>query len=134
MAFKISAGLLVLLLFLPRTSCLPLAQLLPINDVGWDPVWLSPSAWRDPPLGPISSSGEGIFPESSSPRSCPPTGDRSQPQRAARSTFSNKRRDGRPNSLDLTFHLLREFLQMAREEKMAQQARNNKILLHNLGK
>ncbi|XP_026553059.1 corticoliberin-like [Pseudonaja textilis] len=134
MAFKISAGLLVLLLFLPGTSCLPLAQLLPINDVVWEPAWLNPSTWRDPSLGPLPSSGAGIFPASSSPRSCPGTGDRSQPRRPARSAFSNQRRDSRPNSLDLTFHLLREFLKMAREEKMSQQARNNKILLHNLGK
>uniref|UniRef100_A0A3B3RS30 Corticotropin-releasing factor domain-containing protein n=1 Tax=Paramormyrops kingsleyae TaxID=1676925 RepID=A0A3B3RS30_9TELE len=40
----------------------------------------------------------------------------------------------KPNSLDLTFHLLREFLQTSRSEKMAQKARNNKKLLQAVGK
>ncbi|XP_063156105.1 corticoliberin-like [Candoia aspera] len=134
MAQMVSAASPLVLLFLPLTSCLPLAQLLPINDVGWEQVWLSSPAWRDPPLGPLPSSEEGVFQESSSTRSCPPPGDRSQQQRAERAAFSSKRRDGRPNSLDLTFHLLREFLEMAREERLAQKARSNKILLHNIGK
>nr|XP_056701597.1 corticoliberin-like [Euleptes europaea] len=64
--------------------------------------------------------------------SCKPPG--TQQQRAGRSAPSSKRRDGRPNSLDLTFHLLREFLEMSREERLAQKARSNKILLHNIGK
>uniref|UniRef100_A0A8C4TQY5 Corticotropin-releasing factor domain-containing protein n=1 Tax=Erpetoichthys calabaricus TaxID=27687 RepID=A0A8C4TQY5_ERPCA len=46
----------------------------------------------------------------------------------------SKRREGKPNSLDLTFHLLREFLEMAKAEKMAQKALNNKKLLQSIGK
>ncbi|MGH0136145.1 UNVERIFIED_CONTAM: hypothetical protein FKN15_009785 [Acipenser sinensis] len=46
----------------------------------------------------------------------------------------SKRRDGKPNSLDLTFHLLREFLEMARAEKMAQKALSNKKLMQAVGK
>ncbi|XP_066558487.1 corticoliberin-2-like [Amia ocellicauda] len=41
---------------------------------------------------------------------------------------------GKPNSLDLTFHLLREFLEMAKAEKMAQKAMNNKKLMQAIGK
>ncbi|XP_015220241.1 corticoliberin-like [Lepisosteus oculatus] len=41
---------------------------------------------------------------------------------------------GKPNSLDLTFHLLREFLEMAKAEKMAQKAMSNKKLMQAIGK
>ncbi|KAM8798044.1 corticoliberin-like [Eudromia elegans] len=45
-----------------------------------------------------------------------------------------RRREGRPNSLDLTFHLLREFLDMSREERLARKALTNKLLLQSIGK
>uniref|UniRef100_A0A8B9VL13 Corticotropin-releasing factor domain-containing protein n=1 Tax=Anas zonorhyncha TaxID=75864 RepID=A0A8B9VL13_9AVES len=47
---------------------------------------------------------------------------------------AGKRREGKPNSLDLTFHLLREFLEMSREERLAQKALSNKLLLQSIGK
>ncbi|XP_056090544.1 corticoliberin-2 [Rhinichthys klamathensis goyatoka] len=39
-----------------------------------------------------------------------------------------------PISLDLTFHLLREVLQMARAEQLAQRASNNRKMMDDLGK
>uniref|UniRef100_A0A8C3GVT8 Uncharacterized protein n=1 Tax=Corvus moneduloides TaxID=1196302 RepID=A0A8C3GVT8_CORMO len=54
--------------------------------------------------------------------------------RARRGLQTGKRRDGKPNSLDLTFHLLREFLEMSREERLAQKALSNKLLLQSIGK
>ncbi|XP_076132955.1 corticoliberin-like [Alosa pseudoharengus] len=41
---------------------------------------------------------------------------------------------GKPTSLDLTFHLLRELMETSRSEKMSQKAQMNKKLLHTLGK
>lgn len=45
-----------------------------------------------------------------------------------------KRSDEAPLSLDLTFHLLREVLEMARAEQMVQQANNNRIMMEAFGK
>ncbi|XP_078275483.1 uncharacterized protein LOC144604707 [Rhinoraja longicauda] len=45
-----------------------------------------------------------------------------------------KRFHTKPNSLDLTFHLLREFLGMARAEKMAQKAKMNRLIMQSVGK
>ncbi|KAL2103283.1 hypothetical protein ACEWY4_000151 [Coilia grayii] len=41
---------------------------------------------------------------------------------------------GKPTSLDLTFHLLRELMETSRSEKMSQKAQMNKKLLQTLGK
>lgn len=41
---------------------------------------------------------------------------------------------GKPTSLDLTFHLLRELMETSRSEKMSQKTRMNKKLLQALGK
>lgn len=45
-----------------------------------------------------------------------------------------KRSDEPPLSLDLTFHLLREVLEMARAEQMAQQAHTNRRMMDSFGK
>ncbi|XP_029448563.1 corticoliberin [Rhinatrema bivittatum] len=45
-----------------------------------------------------------------------------------------KRGEEPPISLDLTFHLLREFLEMARAEQIAQQAHSNRKLMDIIGK
>lgn len=45
-----------------------------------------------------------------------------------------KRSDEPPISLDLTFHLLREVLEMARAEQMAQQADSNRKMMDTFGK
>lgn len=45
-----------------------------------------------------------------------------------------KRSDEPPLSLDLTFHLLREVLEMARAEQMAQQADTNRKMMDMFGK
>ncbi|XP_026219022.1 corticoliberin-like [Anabas testudineus] len=45
-----------------------------------------------------------------------------------------KRSDEPPISLDLTFHLLREVLEMARAEQIAQQADSNRKLMDDFGK
>lgn len=45
-----------------------------------------------------------------------------------------RRRDEPPISLDLTFHLLREVLEMARAEQIAQQASNNRKMMDFFGK
>ncbi|XP_006009185.1 corticoliberin [Latimeria chalumnae] len=45
-----------------------------------------------------------------------------------------KRAEETPISLDLTFHLLREVLEMARAEQLAQQAHSNRKLMDMIGK
>ncbi|KAJ4918504.1 hypothetical protein JOQ06_026056 [Pogonophryne albipinna] len=45
-----------------------------------------------------------------------------------------KRSEEPPLSLDLTFHLLREVLQMARNERLNQQATSNRALMDSFGK
>lgn len=45
-----------------------------------------------------------------------------------------KRSDDPPISLDLTFHLLREVLEMARAEQLAQQADTNRRMMETFGK
>ncbi|XP_023701266.1 corticoliberin-like [Paramormyrops kingsleyae] len=45
-----------------------------------------------------------------------------------------KRSDEAPISLDLTFHLLREVLEMARAEQLAQQAHSNRKMMDIFGK
>ncbi|XP_043114239.1 corticoliberin-1 [Puntigrus tetrazona] len=45
-----------------------------------------------------------------------------------------RRSEDPPISLDLTFHLLREVLQMARAEQLAQRASNNRKIMDDLGK
>lgn len=45
-----------------------------------------------------------------------------------------RRGDEPPISLDLTFHLLREVLEMARAEQLAQQASNNRKMMDFFGK
>lgn len=45
-----------------------------------------------------------------------------------------KRTEDSPISLDLTFHLLREVLEMARAEKLAQQAHSNRKMMDIFGK
>lgn len=59
-----------------------------------------------------------------------------QPQTAhrLRDEEKEKRSDEPPISLDLTFHLLREVLEMARAEQMAQQADSNRKLMDDFGK
>ncbi|XP_069744129.1 urocortin-like [Narcine bancroftii] len=49
-------------------------------------------------------------------------------------THRYKRFNAKPNSLDLTFHLLREFLGMAKAEKMAQKAESNRRIMESIGK
>uniref|UniRef100_A0A8D2IZ97 Corticotropin releasing hormone n=1 Tax=Varanus komodoensis TaxID=61221 RepID=A0A8D2IZ97_VARKO len=47
---------------------------------------------------------------------------------------AEKRSEEPPISLDLTFHLLREVLEMARAEQLAQQAHSNRKLMEIIGK
>ncbi|NUD73917.1 hypothetical protein HUC10_23185, partial [Escherichia coli] len=50
-------------------------------------------------------------------------------------TLERQRRSEEPPiSLDLTFHLLREVLEMARAEQLAQQAHSNRKLMEIIGK
>ncbi|CAI9564699.1 unnamed protein product [Staurois parvus] len=49
-------------------------------------------------------------------------------------TERGKRSEEPPISLDLTFHLLREVLEMARAEQIAQQAHSNRKLMDIIGK
>ncbi|CAL8277633.1 unnamed protein product [Lota lota] len=50
------------------------------------------------------------------------------------SAEKEKRSDDPPISLDLTFHLLREVLEMARAEQLAQQANDNRKMMDIFGK
>lgn len=52
----------------------------------------------------------------------------------ARAEQVEKRSDESPISLDLTFHLLREVLEMARAEQLAQQADTNRHMMDTFGK
>lgn len=125
----ISAASVLVLLFLPSETCSPLqwprapSRRLPLApQPTWEP-W--PGAPRPP--GPAGSP----LPQ----RLCQRRG--AEPEaapRTPRALQSGKRRDGKPNSLDLTFHLLREFLEMSREERLAQKALSNKLLLQSIGK
>uniref|UniRef100_A0A8D0L0N9 Corticotropin releasing hormone n=1 Tax=Sphenodon punctatus TaxID=8508 RepID=A0A8D0L0N9_SPHPU len=53
---------------------------------------------------------------------------------AAEAMEREKRSEEPPISLDLTFHLLREVLEMARAEQLAQQAHSNRKLMEIIGK
>lgn len=124
----ISAASVLVLLFLPSETCSPLQwpRRLPVApQPSWEP-W--PGAPRPPvPTGSPQPHGQ--------PRLCQPRGAApATAPRVPRALQAGKRREGKPNSLDLTFHLLREFLEMSREERLAQKALSNKLLLQSIGK
>ncbi|XP_069727726.1 corticoliberin-like [Phaenicophaeus curvirostris] len=125
----ISAASVLVLLFLPSETCSPLQwpqapsrRMTLAPQPTWEP-------WPGAPRPPVATASP--LPQ----RLCqgggaePPAGPRAQ-----RALQAGKRRDGKPNSLDLTFHLLREFLEMSREERLAQKALSNKLLLQSIGK
>uniref|UniRef100_A0A0E9PQL1 Corticotropin-releasing factor domain-containing protein n=1 Tax=Anguilla anguilla TaxID=7936 RepID=A0A0E9PQL1_ANGAN len=75
--------------------------------------------------------------KASSDRACAVAGDPNtsfQGDEKEKTRLKRHKAKGKPNSIDLTFHLLREYLQMAKEEKMAQKAFNNKKLMQAIGK
>ncbi|XP_040465752.1 corticoliberin-like [Falco naumanni] len=125
----ISAASVLVLLFLPSETCSPLQwprgpsrRLTLVPQPIWEP-------WPGTPPSPVPAAGP--LPQ----RLCQPRGAEPTPaHRSARGLQTGKRRDGKPNSLDLTFHLLREFLEMSREERLAQKALSNKLLLQSIGK
>ncbi|POI19906.1 hypothetical protein CIB84_016347 [Bambusicola thoracicus] len=93
------------------------------------------------PAGPFSaSSGGHLRPEASAELlraaaaqlqgSGSPEGD----EGAGEAVEREKRSEEPPISLDLTFHLLREVLEMARAEQLAQQAHSNRKLMEIIGK
>ncbi|NWU65578.1 CRF protein, partial [Pterocles burchelli] len=125
----LSAASVLVLLFLPSETCSPLqwpwgpARRLPL---GPPPTW---EPWPGAPKPPVPAADP--LPQ----RLCQHHG--AEPvaaPRTPRALQTGKRRDGKPNSLDLTFHLLREFLEMSREERLAQKALSNKLLLQSVGK
>ncbi|XP_005946459.1 corticoliberin [Haplochromis burtoni] len=59
---------------------------------------------------------------------------RAEQQQDEEAGEKGKRSDEPPISLDLTFHLLREVLEMARAEQIAQQANSNRMIMDTLGK
>ncbi|OPJ84936.1 hypothetical protein AV530_017993 [Patagioenas fasciata monilis] len=125
----ISAASVLVLLFLPSETCSPLQwprgpshRLTLAPQSTWEP-WPGAPQPPDPPASPLPQ------------RLCQPDGAEPTPaSRTPRGLQTGKRRDGKPNSLDLTFHLLREFLEMSREERLAQKALSNKLLLQSIGK
>ncbi|NXV08210.1 CRF protein, partial [Cettia cetti] len=124
----ISAASVLVLLFLPSETCSPLQwprgpsrRLTLAPQLTWEP-------WMGAPRPPVP--GTDPLPQ----RLCQFHGAEPTPARARRALQTGKRRDGKPNSLDLTFHLLREFLEMSREERLAQKALSNKLLLQSIGK
>lgn len=125
----ISAASVLVLLFLPSETCSPLQwprgpsrRLTLAPQPTWEP-------WPGAPRPPVPAAGP--LPQ----RLCQPHGAEPTPApRTPRALQTGKRRDGKPNSLDLTFHLLREFLEMSREERLAQKALSNKLLLQSIGK
>ncbi|XP_065502083.1 corticoliberin-like [Caloenas nicobarica] len=125
----ISAASVLVLLFLPSETCSPLQwprgpsrRLTLAPQPTWEP-WPGAPQPLDPPASPLPQ------------RLCQPGGAEPTPApRTPRGLQTGKRRDSKPNSLDLTFHLLREFLEMSREERLAQKALSNKLLLQSIGK
>ncbi|RMB95783.1 hypothetical protein DUI87_27897 [Hirundo rustica rustica] len=124
----ISAASVLVLLFLPSETCSPLQwprgpsrRLTLAPQLTWEP-------WMGAPRPPVPAT------DPLPPRLCQFHGAEPSPARARRALQAAKRRDGKPNSLDLTFHLLREFLEMSREERLAQKALSNKLLLQSIGK
>ncbi|NXI40243.1 CRF protein, partial [Galbula dea] len=125
----ISAASVLVLLFLPSETCSPLQwpqslsrRLTPDPQPTWEP-------WPRAPRPPVPTTDP--LPQ----RLCQAHGAEPTPApRTPRALQGSKRRDGKPNSLDLTFHLLREFLEMSREERLAQKALSNKLLLQSIGK
>ncbi|XP_055965971.1 corticoliberin [Sorex fumeus] len=65
-----------------------------------------------------------------------PAQSRAEPARRGRQEAPERERRSEepPISLDLTFHLLREVLEMARAEQLAQQAHSNRKLMEIIGK
>ncbi|NXI32205.1 CRF protein, partial [Sterrhoptilus dennistouni] len=61
-------------------------------------------------------------------------GNREDGQAQGEAVEREKRSEEPPISLDLTFHLLREVLEMARAEQLAQQAHSNRKLMEIIGK
>ncbi|NXI70166.1 CRF protein, partial [Anseranas semipalmata] len=125
----ISAASVLVLLFLPSETCSPLQW-------PWGPARrpaLAPQPTWKPWLGAPRPLGPATGPQ---PHGlCQPRGAAPAPApRTPRALQAGKRREGKPNSLDLTFHLLREFLEMSREERLAQKALSNKLLLQSIGK
>ncbi|NWH78488.1 CRF protein, partial [Piaya cayana] len=125
----ISAASVLVLLFLPSETCSPLQwPQVPSRrmTLAPRPTW---EPWPGAPQPPVATASP--LPQ----RLCQAS--RAEPTaapRAQRALQTGKRRDGKPNSLDLTFHLLREFLEMSREERLAQKALSNKLLLQSIGK
>ncbi|KAM4864775.1 corticoliberin [Thomomys bottae] len=79
-------------------------------------------AWLQQPLPPRPLDSRAGPAESGAPG-----GHQEAPERERRS-------EEPPISLDLTFHLLREVLEMARAEQLAQQAHSNRKLMEIIGK
>ncbi|NXA03612.1 CRF protein, partial [Sapayoa aenigma] len=123
----ISAASVLVLLFLPSETCSPLQwprgasrRLTLASQPTWEP-WMG--ALPVPAADPLPQ------------RLCQLHGAEPTPAtRVPRALQTSKRHEGKPNSLDLTFHLLRELLEMSREERLAQKALSNKLLLQSIGK
>ncbi|NWI70842.1 CRF protein, partial [Todus mexicanus] len=119
----ISAASVLVLLFLPSETCSPLQW--PRGPARRLPLAPQPS-WEPWPGAPSPQPQRLCRAHGAEPGGAP---------RTPRAPQGGKRhRDGKPNSLDLTFHLLREFLEMSREERLAQKALSNKLLLQSIGK
>ncbi|KAI6073976.1 corticoliberin-like [Aix galericulata] len=131
----ISAASVLVLLFLPSETCSPLQ---------WPPPRLpgAPQPKRETRPGtPRAPVPAGNPQPHGQPRLCQArrgfeggAAPSAAAPRHPRGLQAGKRREGKPNSLDLTFHLLREFLEMSREERLAQKALSNKLLLQSIGK
>ncbi|KAM9178347.1 corticoliberin-like [Mergus octosetaceus] len=131
----ISAASVLVLLFLPSETCSPLQWPPPRLPGAPQPNW---ETWPGTPRPPVPT---GSPQPHGQPRLCQPrrkgvggAAPATTAPRDPRGLQAGKRREGKPNSLDLTFHLLREFLEMSREERLAQKALSNKLLLQSIGK
>ncbi|NXA33014.1 CRF protein, partial [Eudromia elegans] len=86
---------------------------------------------------PAPSSGTGQQPPEGAAdlvRAAAPERSPGSPAGDAEAVEREKRSEEPPISLDLTFHLLREVLEMARAEQLAQQAHSNRKLMEIIGK
>ncbi|XP_062484339.1 corticoliberin-like [Pezoporus occidentalis] len=117
----LSAASVLVLLFLPSETCSPLQRPWgPAPQPTWEP-------WPGSPRPTASPLPHRLCQRLWGEPSAKPRAPRA-PQQGGR------RRDSKPSSLDLTFHLLRQFLAMSREERLAQKALSNKLLLQSIGK
>ncbi|XP_033922478.1 corticoliberin-like [Melopsittacus undulatus] len=114
----LSAASVLVLLFLPSETCSPLQRPWgPAPHPPWEP-------WSGPPRPTAAPLPHRLYHRRGG----------AEPSAEPRAPRTPQQRDSKPSSLDLTFHLLRQFLAMSRRERLEQKVLSNKLLLQSIGK